>query len=224
MQVMIKSLPESMTKAFGMNPAQFINILGFYSIYYGMHIMILSGCFIITLSGNILSKEEREGTADFLLTRPLTRATIFGNKVLVLLSFFTLFWILQILVAVLFINFVSTENLDGTTLAILNFYGLSLNFFFAGLGLLLSLLPKKSKSLTGALVGIVVGSFVLNALSRISDKSEWIGWISLFHYADFEVATTGYGFEFWRFLILIGGGIASFIASFFIFRNKDILI
>jgi cyanophycinase-like exopeptidase len=38
------------------------------------------------------------------------------------------------------------------------------------------------------------------------------------------IITEGRYLEFWRFLILIGGGIASFIASFFIFRNKDILI
>ena len=46
--------------------------------------MVLGSIFAIVLSSNILLKEEYNKTAEYLLTRPLTRSEIFFSKLAVI--------------------------------------------------------------------------------------------------------------------------------------------
>ena len=46
--------------------------------------MVLGSIYAIVLSSNILLKEEYNKTAEYLLTRPLTRSEIFLSKLAVL--------------------------------------------------------------------------------------------------------------------------------------------
>ena len=222
LQALIANFPEGMTRAMGMDVTAWTNILSYYSTYFGMHIMILTSVFSITLSANILSKEEREGTADFLLTRPVTREEVVWSKVAAFFTLLLSLMMLQMLLALGGITIFTSDPLDWHTFATMHLYGLFLNIFFAGLGIFISLFPKRSRSVTGTVVGIVLGTFVINALARISPDTEWIGWISPFKYADFNVIAWDYGLEWWRVLVLAGLGLALFIAAFVKFKRKDI--
>ena len=64
-----------MKKAFGIDRLDLATITG----YFGMEIhlfIILSGPCTPLLSSGLLSKEEGEKTAEFLLSRPITRASV----------------------------------------------------------------------------------------------------------------------------------------------------
>ena len=60
----------SFTAAFGMDKLNFGTLMGFYSVECG-NVLGLGGAFFAALCAvNILSKEERDKTAEFLLTHP----------------------------------------------------------------------------------------------------------------------------------------------------------
>ena len=221
LQMLISNFPEGITRAMGMDVSAWTNILSYYSTYYGMHIMILTSVFSITVAGNILAKEERDGTADFLLTRPITREEIVISKVSAFFSLLILLLLIQLVVA-LSGMFLMGDKINLHHFFTLHIYGFFLTIFFAGLGIFISLFPKRSKAITGTAVGIVLGSFIIHALSRISPDTEWIGYISPFKYADFNVIQFNYGLQLWRLFITGGLGIALFIGAFFIYRRKDI--
>lgn len=222
MEEMMKGFPPAMRNAFGMDPAAFGSFMPYYSIYYGIHIMVLSGIFTITLAADILSKEEREGTADFLLTRPLWRHEVVASKMAAFGVYFVLFFVWQIGLSVLGTSIFVDESFSRQQFVIIHVYGVLLNTCFAGLGFIISLLPKRSRSITGLVIAIVVGGFIVNALSRISPDTEWLGWISPFKWADFEVMQAGYGLTFWRVLLLLGVGIGGLVATFWVFRRRDV--
>lgn len=222
MEQMMQGLPEGMTRAFGMDVSAFKNILTYYALYYGMHIMVLSSIFTIVMASNIISKEEREGTADFLLTRPLWRSEIALSKLAAFTTYFLLFFCFQVAITVAGFTFIIDEPVNWHKFTILNGYGLMLNICFAGLGFLFSVLTRRGRSVTAAATAMVIGGFIIQALSRISPDTEWIGWISPFKYADFEVIPYNYGWEWWRVLILLGIGLGGIVATFLVFRRKDI--
>ena len=63
----------SFSAAFGMDQLNFGTLMGFYSVECG-NILGLGGAFFAALCAvNILSKEERNKTAEFLLTHPVSR-------------------------------------------------------------------------------------------------------------------------------------------------------
>ena len=62
-----------------------LSVLGFYAVNNVIYMMVLGSIYAIVLSSNILLKEEYNKTAEYLLTRPLTRSEIFFSKLSVLL-------------------------------------------------------------------------------------------------------------------------------------------
>ncbi len=83
----MKMVPKNLQKAIGMRPDQWSNVLNYIATYYTFHITILSTIFSIIVAGTMVAKEEGKGTADFLLTRPVTRDQVVASK---LLAYFTL--------------------------------------------------------------------------------------------------------------------------------------
>jgi len=61
-----------------------LSVLGFYSANNVIYMMVLGSIFAIVLASNILLKEEYDKTAEYLLTRPLTRSEIYMSKLAVL--------------------------------------------------------------------------------------------------------------------------------------------
>ena len=64
------------TAAFGMDRLNFGTLTGFYAIECGNILGIGGALFAAMLGSNMLCKEEKEHTAEFLLTHPVTRCRV----------------------------------------------------------------------------------------------------------------------------------------------------
>ena len=70
------------TAAFGMDKLSFGELMGFYGIECG-NIIGIGGGFFAALTGiSALAKEEKERTAEFLLTHPVSRFSVVSQKLL----------------------------------------------------------------------------------------------------------------------------------------------
>ena len=75
----------SFTEAFGMDRLNFGTLTGFYAVECG-NVLGLGGAFFASLCAvGILSKEEKEKTAEFLLTHPVSRKRIITEKLIAVL-------------------------------------------------------------------------------------------------------------------------------------------
>ncbi|MDD6827116.1 MAG: ABC transporter permease subunit, partial [Oscillospiraceae bacterium] len=74
------------TAAFGMDKLSFDEIMGFYGIECG-NVMGIGGGFFAALAGiTVLSNEEKERTAEFLLTHPVSRFSVLTQKLISVLT------------------------------------------------------------------------------------------------------------------------------------------
>ena len=70
----------SFSEAFGMDKVSFGSLMGFYAIECG-NVLGIGGAFFAALcAAASLSKEEKEHTAEFLLTHPVSRGRIVAGK------------------------------------------------------------------------------------------------------------------------------------------------
>ena len=75
----------SFTAAFGMDQVNFGTLIGYYAVECG-NVLGLGGAFYAALVAvNTLSKEERERTAEFLFTHPVSRIRVITEKGLAVL-------------------------------------------------------------------------------------------------------------------------------------------
>ena len=171
----------SFTQAFGMDRLNFGDVMGFYALECG-NILSIGGGFFATLLGiNALAKEEKERTADFLLTHPVRRRTVVLQKLLSILF--------ELLLMNLFVMAVSALSftLIGEELTIKEFLLLHgaytvLQIEIACICFGISAFIRRSG--VGAGLGLAALLYFLNIFKNISSQAEFLKYITPFAYAE----------------------------------------
>ena len=219
---MMSKLPEGMVKAMGIDERTFHTILGMYNSYYGVYIIVLLSIYTSSTGATIISMEEKNKTAEFLLTKPISRKNIFVTKLLVLFTLtFTAFFV-QTITALIFVIAIGEEHVKWSVFTTMHTHGLILILLFTCVGLVLSMLIKPKKNFMGMTVGIVFGSYFLYTIAKVADTASWIGYISPFHYLDFSVTDPNYSINFSQVGIMLFVSILLMIVSYKIYEKKDI--
>lgn len=221
MEMMMDSLPDAMKDAMGMTDSSWTSPLGFYSTYYSLHIMVLAGIFAMSTASNLLVKEEKEHTAEFLYTRPLKRSNIYFTKAITALTIVLILIVVQTVLGALGIVAFAGEQINWTDFAIMQINGAALVLFFACLGFFLPTLIKPKNNFMGISVGAVFGGYMINALSKTSKSTEWVGYISPFNHVDFAVTEPGFGISWLGICILIPLGLILVLFGDRLFNKKD---
>ena len=171
----------SFTEAFGMDRINFGTLLGFYAVECG-NILGLGGAFFASLIAiTVLAKEEKERTAEFLLTHPVSRVRIVTEK------------LTAVLIQIVLINAVIWA-LSAASIAIigeeipwkeLNLMHLSyflLQIELAGICFGLSAFLRRGG--LGIGLGLATVMYFFNIVANISDSAEFLKYITPFGYTE----------------------------------------
>ena len=121
---LMNNMPDGISKALGIDTHTWSNILGLYSMYYGIYILVLMAIYTASTGANILSKEERDGTAEFLLSKPISRRDIYFTKISVLLSLTFIIYLVQIFTAFIGVLSFGGESIKWDEFAVMHLHGL----------------------------------------------------------------------------------------------------
>ena len=209
----------SFSEAFGMDKVSFGSLMGFYAIECG-NVLGIGGAFFAALcAAASLSKEEKEHTAEFLLTHPVSRGRIVAGKMVSVFLQVAAMNIVIFMAAVVSIMCIH-EDFSWKEFTLLHLSYLLLQIEIAGICFGVSAALKNGS--TGVGLGIAAVMYFLNIIANITDKAEFLKYITPFGYAEgTDIVTdgcidTGY---------LIPGMIyciAGIAAAYVIYCSKDI--
>jgi ABC-2 type transport system permease protein len=167
MNEFLAKYPPELKAAFGMDRMDLATVLGFYSFVF----MFVQLCLAIQASNygfGLVSIEESELTADFLLSKPVSRAQVLTSKLLAALTSLTItnlvVWAASFIAITLFRG--GHEYKPGT-LVLLLLSIVIFQLFFLSVGLVVSLLVKRVRSVTPYALALGFGMYVLSAFSGI---------------------------------------------------------
>jgi ABC-2 type transport system permease protein len=171
-QQMMTNFPRELLIAFGMLNMDWSTVLG----YFGLVFLFSQICLAIQAANygfSLVSIEESEFTADFLLAKPVGRPTIMTGKLLAALTGLTItnlvVWISSFLSISLF-N--SGKSYPVNSLLVLLLSIVLFQLFFLTVGMLISLLVRRVRNVTPFSMGLVFGLYILNAFGgMIGEKS-----------------------------------------------------
>ena len=209
----------SFTAAFGMDRLNFGTLIGFYSIECG-NILGLGGAFFAAFCAvGMLSKEEKDKTAEFLLTHPVSRVRIVTEKLLAVF--------LQITAMNLLIYLLSAGSMiligEEVPWKELNLFHLAyyiLQLELGGICFGISAFVRKGS--IGIGLGIATIMYFLNIIANITDAAEFLKCITPFGYCEgADIVTNG---KLDITLILIGTviGLIGIVAAYVKYTRKDI--
>jgi ABC-2 type transport system permease protein len=206
------------------NFADLLSVLGFYAVNNIIYMMVLGSIFAIVLSSNILLKEEYQKTAEYLLTRPLTRKEIFFSKLAVVSLHVFLLNLVTALAGFLCMELVKKGPFSIKAFLILSLYTLLLNLLFVATGLFMSTLVKRPKPITTFSIGLVLVFYFIYTFSKITESASRIGYLSPFKYVNMDAINPAYKLELWHLLYFIGISLLLVGISYRIYSRKDIYV
>lgn len=201
-----------------------LSVLGFYAANNVIYMMVLGSIFSIVLSSTILLKEEYEKTAEFLLTRPLTRSEVFFSKAGVLFLNIFLLNFVTALTGFICMGLVKQAPFNLVSFLILSFYTFLLNVLFGAVGLFVSTVIKRARPVTTFSIGLVLVLYFIFTFSKITDKVAVIGYLSPFKYVDVEVIKASYHLDIRNLAYFLGISLLLTATSYRLYKRKDIYI
>lgn len=220
---MMKLVPKSALQFKGISDINdLLSSLGFYAVNNVIYMMVLGSIFAIVLASNILLKEEYGKTAEYLLTRPVTRSEVFYTKLTVTYLYIFLLNLFTSLAGFLCLEIFGTGSLDITAFLTLSLYTFLLNLLFGSIGLFLSTLVRKPKPITTFCIGLVLVLYFIYTLSKITQRYSWIGYLSPFKYVKLEITQPHYAPEGWRLAYFLEIAVILTLVSLRLYKKKDI--
>ena len=169
---LMASFPEELLIAFGMTDMDWSTILGFFGLVF----TFCQICLAVQAANygvGLVSIEETEWTADFLLSKPVGRAQIMTSKIL---SAITGLAITQAVVwgsSFMFLNIFSEGQEFQVKPVVLLLLSMTVfQLFFLTVGMAISLLVKRVRNVLPFSMALVFGLYILNAFgTMIGEKS-----------------------------------------------------
>jgi ABC-2 type transport system permease protein len=212
--------PPAIRKAFGLNFGNFLTILGFYC--FPLSFITLCGAIqAMNLGTSIVSKEVREKTADFLLTKPVTRTKVLTAKLLAAGVSIVITNIFFIAAASIMAFQVKTDDFSYKIFIMLSLTMFFVQLIFLALGFIISVIVTKLKSVLSVSLGVVFGLYFLGMFSDTTGEKAK-RYFSPFKYFDNAYIIKHASFEG---SFLIAGAIIiifAICASYYVYNKKDI--
>ena len=210
----------SFTEAFGMDRLDFGSFIGFYAVECG-NILGLGGAFFAALIGiSSLAKEEKERTAEFLLTHPVSRVKIITGKISAVLAQILLMNLLIFAVAVLSAVIIG-EEIPWKELGLIHLANLLLQAELACVCFGISAFLCRGG--LGVGLGLAAVLYFLNIIANISEKAEFLKYITPFGYTEAADILTEGALDGTLILVGIVFSVLSLGIAYLKYCKKDIV-
>ena len=220
---LIARIPNTLRAALGFGDFDMTKAGGFYGMLY-LYLLVMTTIHAVMLGANIIAKEERDKTTEFLMVKPLSRSRILMAK---LVAGFLNVGILNLVTLVLSVAIVGQysqgESITGDILILMaGMFVLQIVFLFLGTGIAaISRDPKTSASIATTLL---LAAFLISFAVDMSSSLDALRYLTPFKY--FEAAplmATG-GFEVVYVVLSSGIILVSGIATYFFYTRRDLSI
>ena len=171
----------SFSQAFGMDRINFGEFLGFFGVECG-NVLGLGGAFFAALLGiSALAKEEKEHTAEFLLTHPVSRTRIITEKLCAVIVQIVILNLAVIAVTALSVLIIG-EEADIKTLALLflSFFLMQLEVAAVTFGISAFL----RRGSLGIGLGLAAVFYFMNIVANLIDETKFLKYITPFGYTE----------------------------------------
>lgn len=224
MEKLFEAYPDSMKEMFKMNELSLGTLMGFYGVEVYMMTTLLGSIYAAIFASHMLAKEENEKTAEFLLSKPVTRNEVVGQKLAAVIVNVLLLNAAAAAASVIGFQFAEGYDVPYETFIWLTVGAALLHLVFASLSFLLSSWMKKTRNTLAVSIGIVIIAYFLNMMSGLSEKLDALKYISPFYYVDAAAIINNEELEPWHAAIMAAAVLISLSAAFIVYRRKDISV
>lgn len=209
----------SFTAAFGMDRLSFGTLIGFYAIECG-NVLGLGGAFFAALcAAGMLTKEEKDKTAEYLLTHPVSRVRVITEKLAAVALQITAMNALVYALAVGSIAAVG-EEIPWKEISLMHLAYYLLQLELAGICFGISAFLRKGS--VGVGLGIAIMMYFLNLIANIADVASFLKYITPFGYCEGADIVSNGSLDMGMVAVGAAMGAVGILAAYIKYTKKDI--
>jgi ABC-2 type transport system permease protein len=218
-QKLLEGFPKELTQAFGFT-GDIFSIAGYYSFTL-LYVLLCGSIQAMNMGTSIISKEFRQKTADFLMTKPVNRSKIMTSKILAVLTSLVISDAVYFAAALAITSIVSSEAFSMKIFVMISLTLLFIQLIFMALGVVFSVVMPKIKSVLSVSLSVVFGFFILDMFgSVIGEKA--IRYVTPFKYYDRSYIMKNGSYEVQYIILEIVLIAIAIAASYLLYSRKDI--
>lgn len=217
----LSQIPDS-AKAFISDTGDFASPTGYLSsqVFYLMLPMLL-GILSISLGSSLIGKEEREGTIELLLSRPISRSKLLIAKALTGIIIVLIASGAGILTAILMTRIVDLQ-VSSTNILVAGLSCFIISLCFGGVAFMFSSFGKARSASIGIATLVALGGYIIASLT---DVASWLKYPSyglpFYYYRPGSILKGDFGWQ--NILLLLTITVIFGIISWISFRKRDIV-
>lgn len=221
---MIENYPEGFLKAFGIEDVGFDTIEKFLAVEnYSIMWPIMAMFMMVSIAGFSLAREVEKGTAEILLSRPISRLTLYFGRYIAGILILVVFTVVSVFCVVPLAHLHNIDyNIDShVAIAIISFlFGwavFSMAFMFS------AIFSEKGRAYTAA-GGILILMYVLNLIASLKEEWENLKYVSFFYYYDFNKALIDAHIDWLPVVVFVSVAVVCTTVGAIWFYKRDIAV
>lgn len=215
--------PHSLQVLFGLNGFDLTKPGGVYGILF-MYIAVTASIHAILLGTDLISKEERDKTAEFLFPKPISRSSVISAKLLAGLFNIIILNLVTLAVSIPVVNHFSksTAGTSDVTLMVGALFVLQLLFLL--LGAAIAAISKRPKAAAGIATALLLVSFILYFVINLNEHIDYLKYFTPFKYYEAQHLIADGHFD--SLFTALSGVImlVSLAATYILYRKRDLEI
>ena len=217
---LLSTYPQGLLTALGLDLDKFFSVVGFYSFMI-LYVLICAAIQAVNLGIGVISKEYRNKTSDFILTKPVSRFSVLTSKLLAVFASIVITNIIYLFVVTPFCYIMSDKKLDIDMFLMISLTVFFLQLIFVAIGVLIALLFRKLKSVISISLTTVFSFFILSMVQGVI-KEDFLKYLTPFKYFDASYIMKNNAFDT-SFMLLWAALIIVFVsASYLLYIKQDV--
>jgi ABC-2 type transport system permease protein len=218
---MISQMPQSLQAVMGVSVLDLSKATGYYGVLF-LYMVLLATVHAAMLGATIISKEERDKTAEFLFVKPASRNKIILSKMLAALLNIAVLNIAAGVSSFLIVGNYSSGESIGPDIAVTTAGLLILQLLFLVMGTAIAAFYKQPKKAASRASGILLLTFFLSIAVDLNENLEVLKYLTPFKYFQAKDMMYGGGFDA-VYVALSAVLIAALcLATFVAYRKRDL--
>lgn len=219
---LLAQMPQAVQAMAGSNHFDLSKTSGFYGVLF-LYLALMAAIHAALLGANILAKEERDKTSEFLYVKPVSRNQVITAKLLAALTNLILLNLITYGSSLLFVGMYSQGEVVDVSIRTLMAGLFVIQLLFLSLGSASAGLAKKPAAAAGIATGVMLVMYFLSVFIDLNDKLEPLKYLTPFKYFDAKNLLRGPLEPV--YLVLSAGLVIAFTAAAYVlYRKKDLSI
>jgi len=220
---LMNQLPKPIQSILGLGAFDLTKALGYYGLLFA-YLAIMATIHASMLGADIISKEERDKTSEFLFVKPISRSKIITSKLLAALLNIIVFNLVTLFSSLIIVGYYAKgEAITNDILTLMaGMFILQLMFLFIGTGI--AAISKRPKVAASFATGILLFTFILSIAIDMNDRLANLKYLTPFKYFDAKNLIDGRGLD--PFFVTISGVIIviMFVSTYIFYNKRDLNI